>query len=70
MEENGQGGRGKREVQKMRLINLKIEVSYCIINHVYSIYKSLLTFMSQTIPKLSKFPIADRTFRSIWMVLC
>lgn len=52
-------GGSKNEVKS---VNLKIEVSYYVTNHVHSIYKTLITFISQTNTKFREFSIADRIF--------
>ena len=53
MDENN-GGQMVREVREkggskneVKSVNLKIEVSYYVTNHVHSIYKALITFISQ-----------------------
>lgn len=52
-------GGSKNEVKS---VNLKIEVSYYVTNHVHSIYKTSITFISQTNTKFREFSIADRIF--------
>lgn len=70
MQENGQEGSIRGWFKKCDLsVNLTIESSYYITNHVHSTYKTLLTFILQTNPKLRELSIGDRILECLGCIM-